>query len=128
MIKPVLTTVFLASVLIAGTNPVLASDRYPSYREQGAQGHQHEWDGRERQSHQRPDRYRHRDGERDRYSRHEYREFAYRHHHPDWRWARYRHQHRYYVRPRMVVYEHDIMAPVIAGAILGAVIVGSQQR
>lgn len=129
MIKPVLTTLFLASVLIAGTSPALASDRYQSYRDRGAEHHQRDRDGRDEQSHQRPDRYRHHDGDRYRHGRHEYREFARwrRHHHPDWRWARYRHHH-HHGYPRVVVYERDIMAPVIAGAILGAVIAGSQQR
>jgi len=127
MIKPILSSILVASVLFATTGQAMASDRNQSYRDRGTEHHQSDRDGRRQD-------YRH---EFDRRERHP--EFAYRYRElrPAWRHGypeRYpaRYQYRYWnhphPRPVVVVRENDLMAPIVAGAILGAIIANNQAR
>ena len=50
MIKPVLSSILMASVLFAGAGQALASDRHQSYRDRGTEYHQHDRDARKHQS------------------------------------------------------------------------------
>jgi len=123
MIKPILSSILVASVLFATTGQAMASDRHQSYRDRGTEHHQADRDWRRQD-------YRH---EYDRRERHpefayRYRELrpAWRHRHPEYYPVRY--LYRPLPRPVVVVRENDLMAPIVAGAILGAIIANNQAR
>ena len=116
MIKPVLSSILVATVLFAGAGQALASDRHQSYRDR---------DGRKRLNHHEFER-------RARHDRLAYRgrghgsRWYYRHH--DRRWHRAHRFHRVYRDRVVVVRERNLMGPIVAGAILGAVIAGDHAR
>jgi len=123
MIKPILSSIFVASVLFATTSQAMAGDRHQSYRDRGTEYHQADRDWRRQQYHR----------EFDRRERHP--EFAYRYRElrPVWRHGhpghyRARYWYRQHVRPVVVIRENNLMGPIVAGAILGAVIANSQAQ
>ncbi|MGW8246910.1 MAG: hypothetical protein ACWGOV_02265 [Acidiferrobacterales bacterium] len=129
MIKPVLSSILMASVLLAGIGQAQASDRDQSYRDRGTEYHQHERGMREHQIYRKFER---REFERrERYPRYAYRyrdvRPYWRHRHPAPRLER-RWHHRYHPRPVVVVHDRYLMGPVVAGAILGAIIANNQAR
>lgn len=129
MIKPVISSILMASVLFAGAGQALASDRQQSYRDRGTEYHQRDRDVRKHQAHRNFERHEFKHHER--YPRYAYR---YRDGRPAWRRhhvrPRLEHSWRYRHHPRPVVVVHDrgLMGPVIAGAILGAVIANNHER
>ena len=123
MIKSILSSILVASVLFATTSQAMASDRHQSYRDRGTEHHQADRDGRRQDYHH----------EYDRRERHP--EFAYRYRElrPAWRHGypeRYqvRYWHHPHPRPVVIVRENNLMAPIVAGAILGAIIANNQAR
>lgn len=129
MIKPVLSSILMASVLFAGAGQALASDRHQSYRDRGTEYHQHDRDARKHQSRGKFER--HEFKHRERHPRFAY---QYRDARPYWRQRpapprleRRWHQ-RHHPRPVVVVHDRSLLGPVVAGAILGAVIAGNQAR
>jgi hypothetical protein len=129
MIKPVLSSILMASVLFVGVGQAQASDRHQSYRDRGTEYHQRDRDVRKHQMHRDFERreFKH----RERYPRYAYRyrdvRPYWRHRHPAPRLER-RWHHRYHPRPVVVVRDRDLLGPVVAGAILGAVIANNQAR
>lgn len=129
MFKPILSSILVASVLFAGTGQAMASDRHQSYRDRGTEYHQHDRDRERQRNYREHERRVSRHGER--YPRYAYR---FRDARPYWRyryvesrWER-RWHHRHPARPVVVVHDHNLMGPVVAGAILGAIIAGNQAR
>jgi len=129
MIKPVLSSILMASVLFAGAGQALASDRHQSYRDRGTEYHQHERDARNHQMHRKFERREYRHRERHRRYAYRYRDVRpyWRHRHAPPRFER-RWHHRHHPRRVVVIHDRNLMGPVVAGAILGAVIAGNQAR
>jgi len=125
MIKPILSSVLVATFLFASTGQAMASDRHQSYRDQGANFHQND---RDRRGDFRREFHGRRDHDRLAYRFREYQP-RWRHRYYERRWERRweRHEHRY-LRPVVVVRERNAMAPFVAGAILGTIIANQPVR
>ena len=127
MIKPILSSILVASVLFATTGQAMASDRHQSYRDRGAEHHQANRDWGKQKYHREFDRR-----ERHPEYAYRYRELrpAWRHRHPERFRDRHhnRYGHRHHPRQVVVVRDRNLMGPIVAGAILGAVIANSQAR
>ena len=127
MIKPILSSILVASVLFATTGQAMASDRHQSYRDRGTEHHQADRGWKKQRFHREFDR-------RERHPEYVYRHRelrpAWRHRHPERYGVRHHARYGYHPHPRQVVVvrEHNLMGPIVAGAILGAVIANNQAR
>ena len=129
MIKPILSSILVASVLFAGTGRAMASDRHQSYRDRGTEYHQYDRDWKKQRNHREFERREFRHEERHPRVIYRYRAARpyWRYRHAERRFERRWHR-RHHPRPVVVVDDRYLMGPVVAGAILGAVIAGNQAR